>query len=173
MNLKRKLTEMKDIISTGTVRIKNYESSEKLENRLYRFHYVNCYLEFDKTSWPLQTFKLPLKMTEQDAFKVISYITDFVEKTYHMANSSFNLVIEVDKLLEQFLFKRDNNKSKEIIDLFVIEGKVSYFKNSDEYKRYVEWYYSNITFEKVLKIYQKLGLNLEFNPNNLNKTSKI
>ena len=42
--------------------------------------------------WSYKPFKLPSGMTKEDAFKVLSYLTDYIEKDNNIAPASFKSV---------------------------------------------------------------------------------
>ena len=104
---------------------------------------------------------LPENMMKEDAFKVLSYLTDYLEKNYNLEECSFQSV----KLLNDFLniprfgFKKVNEDNDEkIINLYTVVGRIGLFKKSKYYSSYFEWYQENVSLDEVKEIYQKIGL---------------
>lgn len=102
-------------------------------------------------------------MTREDGFKILSYLTNFIEKRDDTEPCSLKSVRMLDSVLdlERFGFtrvKEDNEKN--ILDLFTVRGRLLLFKKSELYSKYFEWYVENVTLEEVKKIYAKY--NMEF-----------
>lgn len=108
-------------------------------------------------------FMLPKGMTREEGFKVLSYLTDFIEKREDTESCSLKSVTTLDGVLdlERFGFTRvcedDENK---ILNLFTVSGRILLFKRSKLYEKYFEWYVENVTLEEVTNIYAKY--NMEF-----------
>lgn len=108
-------------------------------------------------------FMLPKGMTREEGFKVLSYLTDFIEKREDTESCSLKSVTILDGVLdlERFGFTRvcedDENK---ILNLFTVSGRILLFKRSKLYEKYFEWYVENVTLEEVTNIYAKY--NMEF-----------
>ena len=136
---------------------RDYEFDAELEDHplgnqtKYRLYYMKYYRKQDSTvgamDWPFIPFMLPEGMNREDAFKVLSYLTDFIERRLN---------------LERLGFKRINETldDNEVIDLFTVAGRVELFKRSKHYSKYFEWYVENVTFDEVKDIYHKC--NIEF-----------
>lgn len=132
----------------------------------YRLHYVNYYLADYKRvgliDWPYKPFVMPDHMTEEEGFKTLSYLTDFIEKRDDIDECSFTSVAYLDIILEKYGFKRVNETDENrITDLFTVNGRFSLFEKSEFYKKYFNWYKDRISKEEIEKIYNKLGM--EFN----------
>ena len=113
MNLKQKLIEFRDsLISLAYTGSRNYEFNGSFENHpigdqdIYRLYYVNYHRinEYEGCSadnigmidFPLKPFKLPEGMSREDGFKVLSYLTDNVEKQKDVEPFSLNSVSTKD-----------------------------------------------------------------------------
>ncbi len=132
----------------------------------YRLHYIN-YHNIDgkpggRIDWPYKPFELPSGMSREEGFKVLSYLTDFIEKCDYVGVASWKSVEMLDGVidLERFGFKRLNfiPGKDEVIDLFTVSGRIRRFKESEYYSTYFNWYTPNIAKEEVEKIYQNCGL---------------
>lgn len=145
-----------------------FEEHEPGNQKYYRLHYIN-YHNINRDSnrrgmidWSYKPFELPIGMSREDGFKVLSYLTDFIEQRDDVYEASWKSVETLDGVinLERFGFKRlDFTPSEEeIIDLFTIDGRIKRFIDSKYYSKYFNWYTSNITKEEVEVIYQKCGL---------------
>ena len=145
-----------------------FEEHEPGNQKYYRLHYIN-YHNINRDSnrrgmidWPYKPFELPEGMSREDGFKVLSYLTDFIEQRDDVYEASWKSVGTLDGVisLERFGFKRLDFTpgEEEIIDLFTIDGRIKRFKDSKYYSKYFNWYTSNITKEEVEVIYQKCGL---------------
>lgn len=167
------------------------ESHEMGNQNIYRLYYVDYRRcnergswsgnNVHKTDWPLEPFILPKNMSRKDAFKVLSYLIDFIEKKLNLDECScigvqmLNNVLNLERLGFQKLDIIANNNLDKIIDLYTIRGRILLFKQSEHYPRYVEWYTEGVTLEEVQNIYEKIGM--EFHDleliNQKEKTKKL
>ena len=180
MNIKEKLLELKKMLSSKEVPIpRALEFDATLEDHsvgnqdIYRLYFVNyhrigeSYGRQDNNvgmiNWPCNPFMFPEGMSREEGFKVLSYLTDFIEKREDIEPCSLKSVRTLDGVLdlERFGFKRvkedDENK---ILNLFTVSGRLLLFKRSKLYSKYFEWYVENVTLEEVTNIYAKY--NMEF-----------
>lgn len=180
MNLKEKLLELKKMLSSKEVPVpRALEFDATLEDHfvgnqdIYRLYFVNyhrigeSYGRQDNNvgmiNWPCNPFMFPEGMSREEGFKVLSYLTDFIEKREDIEPCSLKSVRTLDGVLdlERFGFKRvkedDENK---ILNLFTVSGRLLLFKRSKLYSKYFEWYVENVTLEEVTNIYAKY--NMEF-----------
>lgn len=139
---------------------------------IYRLYYVNYhriglgwgYGGIGEIDWAFDPFTLPEGMTREEAFKVLSYLTDFIEKREDIELGSFASVKMLNSILylERFGFKKvkEEDESK-ILDLFTINGRVALFKQSSMYQRYFEWYSEGVSREEVEAIYAKHNMPFE------------
>lgn len=160
---------------------RNFEFDAELEDHkmddkdLYRLYFMefnriglpyNSKANIEVVDWPYKPFKLPSGMTKEDAFKVLSYLTDYIEKDNNIAPASFKSVRILDDVLniERLGFKRvDTNlssDSSDVINLFTISGRIRLFKKHKLYNKYFEWYKEGVTKEDVVEIYK--NCNVEF-----------
>ena len=185
MSLKEKLQEwkkeLKNNLQEEVLRNRDYEFDAELENHplgnqnIYRLYFINYHRigehygmptpnNIGLINWPFNPFMLPDGMEREDAFKVLSYLTDFIEKEADLESCSFRSVEALDKVidLERLGFKRLDIKlddySLDVINLFTISGRVLLFKKSQHYDRYFEWYSEGVTFDDVKSIYNKCGI---------------
>ncbi len=127
-------------------------------------------------------FKIPEGMTMQEAYKVISYISEFVENTYNKEPASSDSVALTSYTLGSYGFEKIEGfpkgythtteeyvgKGKIIpettipatMDLYSVGGDFNQFKKSNLYKKYFEWFTENVSLEEVQAIYNRLGLQL-------------
>lgn len=153
--------------------IDNIEFNAKLRNHyvgkenIYRLGFVWHYRfnhgkSLGSTEWFGKPFMLPQGMSRNEGFKVLSYLTDFIEKEESYEPCSFQSVIALENILdlEQLGFRRvkDNDMMIKVIDLFTVYGRKLYFKLSPYYHKYFEWYTENVTLEEVKNIYAKYGI---------------
>ena len=98
MSLKEKLQEwkkeLKNNLQEEVLRNRDYEFDAELENHplgnqnIYRLHYINYHRIGNKYSsdnigivnWSFKPFMFPNGIDREDGFKVLSYLTDFIEK---------------------------------------------------------------------------------------------
>ena len=134
--------------------------------RLYYKDYRRSHVSYciHETDAPYEPFKLPEGMLREDAFKVLSYLTDCIEKKYNFEECPWQSVSTLDKVLniEKLGFKRIDRKvaDQDIINLYTVAGRVLFFKFSKHYHKYFEWYTENVTRDEVIAIYKKC--NMEF-----------
>ena len=182
MSLKEKLQEwkkeLKNNLQEEILRNRDYEFDAELENHplgnqnIYRLYFINYHRigehygmptpnNIGIINWPFNPFMLPDGMEREDAFKVLSYLTDFIEKRDEIEPGSLKSVNTLDSVLnlERFGFKRvEETDEDKILNLFTIDGRALLFKRSELYKKYFEWYIENVTKEEVEEIYSKIGM---------------
>lgn len=181
MSLKEKLQELRNDLHHAVLRNRDYEFDAELENhplgnqKIYRLYFIDYHRIGENygmnrpnnigiINWPFKPFMLPDGMSRDDAFRVLSYLTDFIEKEAKLEPCSYKSVAALDKVidLERLGFKRlDMNlddDSTEVIDLFTIKGRVLLFKQSKQYQKYFEWYTEGVTLKNVKEIYSKCGI---------------
>ncbi len=157
--MKAKLIKMK-YKEDNKVELENHPIQEDKPYRLFfiDFHHTNKE-RINSIIWPFKPFTLPEGMSQEDAFKVLSYLTDYIER--YIEPYSFRSVIALDKILnvERLGFKRVNKKmntnTEDVNNLFTVSGEVSIFKNSPYYNKYFEWYQEGVTFNEVKEIYDR------------------
>ena len=144
----------------------------------------------DKNYYIADSYRAPNKMTVAEVSDVVSYAS----KQFHNEYKDFSIKTGVEKvnnsLVNDFSFVRVQRPHckgsfsttqtynetceittsvcapiKNVIDLFVVTGDKSIFKNSPLYNRFFEWYNPNVEYEDIVKIYGKLGINLDINKN--------
>ncbi len=181
LNLRVKLEKMKiKIIDLYSLINRKYEFEAELKDHplgnqdIYRLYYINYHRigesyepRFNNVGvidWPYEPFMLPDGMSREDAFKVLSYLTDFIERRLNLEPCSPKSVSILDNVLnlERLGFKRVytslDSDFDNVIDLFTITGRLQLFKRSKHYKKYFEWYTQGITFDEVKQIYDKCGI---------------
>lgn len=175
MNTKEKLIEFKEKLLQLNIPIsKDFEFDAELEDHpignqnIYRLYYINYHRigegyghrknNIGIINWRFNPFILPKEMTREEGFKVLSYLTDFIEKREDTEPCSFKSVSTLDGVLnlERFGFTRVEEKDEsKILNLFTVDGRLLLFKRSNLYSKYFEWYVENVTKEEVESIYAK------------------
>ena len=178
MSLKDKLSKLREsLVNLGVVGSRDYEFNGVFEDhpignqdtyRLYYvdYHRINEYNGCDKNNigmvdYPLRPFKLPEGMSREDGFKVLSYLTDDIEKQPDVEPYSLKAVRTLDKVLdlERFGFTRvEETDEDKILNLFTVTGRLLLFQKSKLYSKYFEWYTEGVSRREVQKIYANLGL---------------
>lgn len=127
-------------------------------------------------------FRLPNGMTFEDAFKVVSYLSDKVETENNLEPACERSVIMVSQLLDKYGFSKVEGEEKGhfhaispyvpfskistaflageridgVVDLFTVGGNFKIFKKTDMHKRYFDWYSKGVTAEQVQDIYKDI-----------------
>lgn len=181
MSIKEKLKNLKmTILDSSSLVNRDYEFEAELEDHqlgnqnIYRLYYINYHRIGENygrgpdnvgvINWPFKPFMLPNGMSREDSFKVLSYLTDFIEKNLNSEPCSHKSVSILDNTLnlERLGFRRLNEhfdiNSTDVIDLFTVSGRLQLFKKSPYYQKYFEWYTEGITFDEVKNIYNKCGI---------------
>ncbi len=191
MNVKEKLEKLKiKIFDSSLSSNRDYEFDADLEDHpigkhnIYRLYYINYHRigehygeaghNVGVIDWPFKPFMLPEGMSREDGFKVLSYLTDYIEKRLNLSPCSHRSVSTLESVLdlERLGFRRINADvdDSEVIDLFTVSGRLLLFKNSEHYPKYFEWYTEGITFDEIKAIYDKCGK--EFHDLTLSQNSK-
>ena len=150
----------------------NYEYDADLENhqfgnqKIYRLYYINYFRAENNRvgliNYPFEPFVFPEDMSRDDGFKVLSYLTDFIEREANIKPCSLKSVKSLDMVLdiERLGFKKvDELNEDKILNLFTIDGRIALFKKCGLYPKYFEWYTEGITFDEIKDIYDKCGMN--------------
>lgn len=176
MNIKDILKNLKENLLSPTNL--DYEFDAELEDHqigsgnIYRLHYINYhriggnYYTYTNNigiiDWPFKPFTLPYEMNREDAFKILSYLTDYIETELNLEPCSHKSVSTLDEVinLEKLMFKRPNMpvNTNDIIELFTVTGRLQLFKKNEYYPKYFEWYKEQINLEEVKNIYSKYGI---------------
>lgn len=149
----------------------NLENHPLGSQTVYRLRYIQYYRAegsngIRKMDWPFDPFMLPNGMSRGDAFTVLSYLTDYIERTCKLEPCSYKSVETLNSVLdlERLGFRKLDINTKydetNIIDLWTVTGRVLLFKESSYYSSYFNWYSENVTLAEVQRIYKKL--NIEF-----------
>ena len=124
-------------------------------------------------------FSIPKNTTLEDACKIISYLSETIEKKENLTAGWQESVIKTSQKLQDFGFNKIENtkigyihavskytqhleindiipEETDTLDLFTISGNLSLFENSDISKRYFNWFTEGITTSDVTEIYKKL-----------------
>ncbi len=135
------------------------------DNRnIYRLHYVKFGGDKD-ISFPYIPFMLPENMTREEAFLVISYLNEQIEKDFDFYRGQWCGVTRTNNMLEQYHFKllpKDMVDGYDVITLYTVDGDFERFKGSKFYQDYFEWFTSGVSDDCVKGIYERCGL--EFLP---------
>lgn len=177
MSIKDKLIKIQEELCETIPCNRDYEFDCNLENHpikgqdIYRLYYVDYHRigegygyhhnNVGVIDWPFKPFKLPNGMTREEGFKVLSYLTDFIEKRDDIEPCSFTSVRVLNDVLdlERFGFTRVLEKDDDkIVELFTVSGRLLLFKRSKLYPKYFEWYTEGVTLEEVTDIYAKYNM---------------
>lgn len=170
MNVKKVLQGIRDAIVPEESYEVPFENHDIGDARIFKLHYVNHYKRGDfggygLVDWPLKPFAIPDGMSKEDAFKVLSYLTDFIEQKMGAQECSFQSVKLLDEVisLERFGFRRIDEKLEHptAYSLYTVAGRQLLFKRSRYYDTYFEWYHEGVTREEVNAIYQSIGMDFE------------
>ncbi len=135
-------------------------------------------------------FKLPENMTMEQACKVVSYISEKVEKENNIEPASKESVGMTSFELENYGFIKNKKITPKyahmigtapfaknpdidlkavdgVVDLITYGGKSGCFEKSDLYPRYFEWFTPNVTKKEVDGIYNSLNIKLKPQKNNI------
>ncbi len=179
MSFKEKLEKLKMEISDSSLHVnRDYEFEVELEDHklgnqnIYRLYYIDYHRireypgrtdnNIGVIDCPFKPFMLPYRMSREDGFKVLSYLTDFIEKQQNLRPCSLKSVSTLNSVLdlERLGFRRINANinDNDVIDLFTVSGRLLLFKNSRQYQKYFEWYTDDITLDEIKAIYCKCGI---------------
>ncbi len=143
-----------------------------MEKQMYRLHFLNYHKigsgygmhnKYGVIDWPYQPFVLPDGIKEAEAFKILSYFTDYVENKFNLEPCCFKSVFALNKLidLEGLGFKHLNvavsGNEENLCDLFTVTGRVERFEQSEYSSKYFEWYTNDVSLSEVQQIYEKIG----------------
>ncbi len=141
----------------------NYDIEKETFYRLYYIHYHPIGKgHIGTTSCSFESFSLPKGMEKEDAFKVLSYLTDFIEQKPGIEKASLKSLEILDSIidLEDLGFKRRKYLpiNTTVVNLYTVTGIVDQFEHKFHYSTQVNWYTPNITKEEVKEIYSKKGI---------------
>lgn len=123
-------------------------------------------------------FRLPESMTIDDACKVVSFLSEKVEKENNIEPASENSVAKVSGILTDYGFDKiegyahghfhavqeysygdeivGNAHINGIVNLFTVGGDFKLFKKSNLYDDYFNWFTENVTKEEIKEIFGKV-----------------
>ena len=165
-------------LDTSLLLNRDYEFEADLEDHqigkqdIYRLYYIEFHRfagqyggpdeNVGVVNCPFKPFMFPEGMSREDGFKVLSYLTDFIEKQQNLNPCSYDSVYALNSVLdlERLGFRRINAHIDDcdVIDLFTVSGRVLLFKKSSHYEKYFEWYTEGVTFAEIQAIYAKCGI---------------
>lgn len=128
-------------------------------------------------------FYLPRGMTIEDACKVVSYLSEKVEKEFNYEPASEDSVAMVSKKLRDFGFDKKEgcphghfhavgkyplfskikssfeacDEIESVVDLFSVGGDFKVFKKTELHDRYFDWFTPNVTEQEIIDIYKKIN----------------
>lgn len=128
-------------------------------------------------------FILPDGMTIEDASKVVSYLSEKVEKENNIEPCTEKSVAMVGDILEEYGFQKVDNiecghfhsvdkynpfrkigsflpvcqKVAGVVDLFTVNGDLKLFHNSYFDSRYFDWFTPGVSKQEVDAIYNNIG----------------
>lgn len=170
MGLISKLKELKKLISKeedeeiiDEIEEEDFEQQEKV----YRLHYL--YFNYDRFGemhdCTCNTFALPQNFSEDDAFKIISFVFSHTSSEI----GSYRCCVETTHILNQLGFEpvsKEKEENSKLVDLFSVistDGGYLNFRISKYYKMYFEWFYDGITKTDVEDIFDGYGIDLSKN----------
>lgn len=135
---------------------------------IYRLHYYASYNKGEKNRYGVvdmyyKPFMFPSGMSREDGFKVLSYLTNYIEDKGNLKECSLKSVQTLNEVLdlERLGFTRvEDAEDEDVIDLFTVSGRIKRFIKTKYYQKYFEWYIPGVKKEEVVDIYNKL--NMEF-----------
>ena len=178
MKLENKLTFVKDSNAKNIQAIRLfYVAMEKFKS------YSTNEMCVGHTYGISSPFILPENITLEEASKVVSYITEKIEKENNMLTCSEKTVALVSGELEKYgfqivdgcekghfhavdsfdLFRRIRSalpvcqRIAGVVDLFTVSGDVRIFERSDLNFRYFDWYTPKVSRQEVEGIYKRIG----------------
>jgi len=167
---------------------------KKLSNKIrmvyvsYESYYQNGDLStpkrFGHTCYQSKQFRIPDGMTPEEACRVISCLSDCIEKENHLHEGSLKSVKMTADILPNYGFEAVENSNckdshgtgllipfaklgcfcepvEEVTDLITYGGEERLFRRSEIKKRYFEWYTADVTKEDVEQIYEMLEFGKE------------
>lgn len=137
------------------------------EGNAYALYHVGIYRDANCIKHiivePFSPFMFPKGLSFLEGLKVLSYLTDFIEKREDIEEASRSSVATLNSVLdlERYGFSRVLDKNSiDVIPLYTVFGRIALFKNTKYYDSYFDWYIPNVTREEVINIYSKI--NMEF-----------
>lgn len=130
-------------------------------------------------------FYLPTGMSIEDACKVVSYLSEKIEREHNLEPASNGSVAAVSRILDKYGFEKKegcphgyshttsrdtldilrlrrewalpgNESIAGVTDLFTVGGDFDLFKRSDLYENYFDWFTEGVTEEEIYEIYRKI-----------------
>lgn len=167
MNIKNELQNIKlKLTQINQIRQEKVLNHPKNTSDIFRFHYFEYY-QLGETyksrghiDCKFDLFRLPKGMSYHDAFKVLSFLKDYLELETTLEKDSYPLVLLLNDVLnlEGLEFKKISS-SKEVnpIELFITVGITSLFFTKYR-SHYFKWYIPNVSLAEVTNIYKKIDL---------------
>ena len=163
----------------------NYTNIRLYYVALERFtRYGSSEIKLGETYGISSPFRLPHGMSYKDACKVVSYLSEKVEKENNLEPASESSVAMVSKILPSYGFERIEGMEKGhyhavsdykpfykikadyfpackkidgVVDLFTVGGHFKVFKKTDLNDRYFDWFTEGVTKQEIENIYKTIG----------------
>lgn len=140
-------------------------------------------IKIGKTYSISHPYRLPNEMTIEDACKVVSYLSDKVEKENELEPACRQSVSMVSEMLGKYGFDKVESKNQGnyhsvgnyipfvkirvddfpeckqiegVTDLFTVGGDFKLFKKSNLHSNYFDWYTEGVTEQEINDIYKKI-----------------
>ncbi len=149
-----------------TIQSETSKFADVLRGNVYRFHclsFVNKHYDLlnkTKSEQVYEPFLLPKGMKKQDAFRVLSYLGQYIEKNSNSSDGISMKVATLDSVLERYGFLRFDFPTAFVVDLFAVDDSMK-FRKSEYYSKYFEWYIPNVSRDEVVEIYKNIGMIFE------------
>ncbi len=130
------------------------------KTNLYRLIYVTYIDKSFYLTMKSQIYSRPLGISQEDVFKVISYIRDCLEIRGILTPKEIKVIEYIMKDKYGFtMVDKVNNQT--IVDLYFCSGDLSSFIKSKLYENYFSWYIPNVVSEvDIYNIYEGVTPNV-------------
>ena len=133
---------------------------------IYRLHYYESHKRGPEGKYGVvdmyyKPFMFPSGMSREDGFKVLSYLTNYIEDKGNLKECSLKSVKTLNEVLdlERLGFTRvEDYQEDDVIDLFTVSGRIKRFIKTKYYPKYFEWYTPLVSKEEIVNIYNKLNM---------------
>ena len=162
---KEKLIEIRNGLKELIKKEMELKDQTKLKSKVFRIHYVkNRYkgAKVNKSEYISLPFKINAPISNKDALKIISYLSDVAKNQLFARENHLLKAIILNRELDNEdlkIEKLDKCEEYLITDLYIVDGNKTLFKMSKDYNTYFNWYIPNVSYEDIIDICNKYNLN--------------
>lgn len=137
--------------------------ASRLKDRFNGYFRISC-IDDQKWVYTFDEYEIPLGMDHHQAFSVVSFIIDKVQKDFGFTEKNYATIQLANKALEKFHFKKAKDvpaiSPLEMIDILIDKDNENFIALDKLCFESQRWYNDDVDKEYIQMLYKKLGTNV-------------